>query len=580
MVKNASTLFLCMVMSISVYADSLVISAKVDRQEVELHDQFVYEVTLSGSDTGQIPNPILPQITGKCDIVSRGESTSIIIQNGKSSRCVTTTYVMAPSKTGTLTLEPASVSYKGKTYRTEALTLKVVPDSGKPRRAPPQQGQGFDPFSGFFEPESPSQKDTQSTLFLQSAANKNQAYVGEQILYKLTLFTRVHFYSNPTFESPVFEGCWSETLKKSDTPSHQTLAGQPYLAAEVLRKVLLPIKPGLLTISTAKMGYVTNPFEGQRVLESKPFSIRILPLPEAGKPAHFSGGVGDFTLKTAPLSCSVCSQNAPLTLRITLEGSGNFKTLQDLYVPDTREFRLYKSKTTDHFSSMEGLSGQRSFEYVLIPKVSGKLSIPRFTFSYFSPRLKSYKTLSTEAYTLTVTPVSSAVLADKAPAFSHASEGIVLKVSYLKTTLVLLGGLLGVSLLVLLEKKALPYLQNRIYSIAYQKKTAFKTAMKALVACEAELDQPHSLSALQTIFITYLTHSTGVTCKGLTQDQIRSVLSSNKVPNEAITRALALFDRLSFAIYAPASLRIDEKQSLLNELVFVIKTLSLKKTFS
>ena len=50
----------------------------------------------------------------------------------------------------------------------------------------------------------------------------------------------------------------------------------------------------------------------------------------------------------------------------------------------------------------EGLTGNRVIEYLAIPRHAGTYKIPGVTYSYFDVRSKSYKTLTTEDYTVEV----------------------------------------------------------------------------------------------------------------------------------------------------------------------------------
>jgi hypothetical protein len=59
-------------------------------------------------------------------------------------------------------------------------------------------------------------------------------------------------------------------------------------------------------------------------------------------------------------------------------------------------------KITDNISSGGGVSGSRTFEYVIIPRNEGTFTIPAALFSFFDPSSGSYKTVSTEEYTLQI----------------------------------------------------------------------------------------------------------------------------------------------------------------------------------
>ena len=98
--------------------------------------------------------------------------------------------------------------------------------------------------------------------------------------------------------------------------------------------------------------------------------INVKDLP-TGKPANFSGGVGELI-------------NTP-------------------EVDFPKDFEVYDPKIDNKFNlTREGLSGNKVIEYLAIPRHAGNFTIPPVEFSYFDLKSQTYKTLKTEPYTLKV----------------------------------------------------------------------------------------------------------------------------------------------------------------------------------
>jgi hypothetical protein len=67
------------------------------------------------------------------------------------------------------------------------------------------------------------------------------------------------------------------------------------------------------------------------------------------------------------------------------------------------DFEVYDPKVTDKISvTAGGMSGDREFQYLVIPRFEGKYELDPITFSYFDGRSGTYKTLRSEAMTLDV----------------------------------------------------------------------------------------------------------------------------------------------------------------------------------
>ena len=118
-------------------------------------------------------------------------------------------------------------------------------------------------------------------------------------------------------------------------------------------KFIYPLSSGSYTIGPITLGVQTDPFFGRQIkITSKPAEIEVLPLPQEGKPADFSGLVGDFRVSAAaePLETKL---NEPIELKIDIVGEGNLYKLLALNEPDLSAFDAYdpeiKSDTTFHW---------------------------------------------------------------------------------------------------------------------------------------------------------------------------------------------------------------------------------------
>ena len=86
-----------------------------------------------------------------------------------------------------------------------------------------------DPFAQLFNGGSPPSADG-SDVFLAAALDKKEAYLGQQVVYAIKLYTRTDVNEFNDLKLPGFDGFWGEDL---ETPTHprpqlQTVGGSTY----------------------------------------------------------------------------------------------------------------------------------------------------------------------------------------------------------------------------------------------------------------------------------------------------------------------------------------------------------------
>ena len=127
---------------------------------------------------------------------------------------------------------------------------------------------------------------------------------------------------------------------------------------------------------------------------SERVSIKVKPLPTEGKPASFSGAVGNFDVHTSVEGTSF-PVNQPFSLKVRFEGSGNAKTIElpSLNLPAGTE--VYDTKNDSKF--FKNGKSYKEFEVLIIPRQEGQITIPAMSFSMFDPRQGKYIVKNTEA---------------------------------------------------------------------------------------------------------------------------------------------------------------------------------------
>ena len=138
-------------------------------------------------------------------------------------------------------------------------------------------------------------------------------------------------------------------------------------------------------------------------------TVEILPLPEEGKPAGFTGIIGQLSTTAIP-SATTATVGEPILVDFVFKGAYN---LSEIKLPDLSQ----TPELTQHFKiagddPVIERNGQATLQRTLRATHPGDLTIPAFHFSYFDPESREYRTASTEPIPLKVTAARQITLED------------------------------------------------------------------------------------------------------------------------------------------------------------------------
>ena len=267
-------------------------------------------------------------------------------------------------------------------------------------------------------------------VFIKTVVDNSSPLQGEGITLTYKIFFKVPI-SQPAITKPSsYDGFWSHPLKDNVKLNqyNQTIDGETYHVADLLKVVLFPLKSGRLTIDPYELECVAqykrqartktgDPFfddffnnsffnesyaNVEKTLKSNSLVINVRPLPTAEKPVDFSGAVGTFTFKS-DLDKTQTKTNDPINLKLTISGNGNIQLIDKLNTSFPPDFETYDPKITTNVNTTgAGVSGSQTFEYLIIPRKAGKFTIKSIPFSYFDLEKKRYVTLTSPEYTVNV----------------------------------------------------------------------------------------------------------------------------------------------------------------------------------
>lgn len=396
----------------------LSMSASVDRSTVGLGQEFALTVTVEGEDMASVPRPQLPELPD-FNLLSQSQSSSTSVQiiNGqiKKQSSVNFIHVLSAKRLGKLTIGPCRLSYQGQEHQSRPIEIEVVKSAQAGGQ--PQGGQ---------VQTAPAGAGLEGNLFITASTDRKAVYVGEQVTVEYVLYSRLRITGMEMAEAPEFSGFWSEKIFDASKAEFQqrTLDGKRYNAMTLKRVALFPMSAGEHRAGAIALNIgVSQPprdffdfFGSERVarIASKPASITALPLPEEGKPAEFSGGVGQFAM-TASLDSARITGSQPVTLTVMVSGTGNVKMIEKPDIELVPGLRILDPEIKESLQIAGGtVSGTKTFGFPVLAQADGSYQIPAVKMAFFNPKTQAYYSIEAGPFECTASgcgraaPIASA----------------------------------------------------------------------------------------------------------------------------------------------------------------------------
>ena len=378
---------------------------------VEMNQQFRIEYTITNASP-QITAPDLRDfavLSGP----SQTQSSSVYMTNGSYTRqtSLSISYVLTPRKEGTFTISPSSFKLNGETIMSNAVTIKVVPAGQNSAQQSNAQGnQGG---------QSANATTAGNDVFIRTTFSKKNVYEQEELVATIVLYHRGNVLEIEDYKMPEYKGFISKDiqLKREDQPGTDVVNGVKYQTFKLKQTILYPQKSGPIEIEKGQLTAIIQvPTGGQRrgfwgfddifntmkrvrkIIPIEGTKIEVKALPSEGKPADFNNAVGSFKMES-DISSTEVKAYEPITIKVKISGNGNIKYVKSPTFEFPSDFDTYPPKENQ---KINGNSGTREIDYLVIPRHAGTFEIPAATFSYFDLNTKRYNTLKTKSFTLNV----------------------------------------------------------------------------------------------------------------------------------------------------------------------------------
>ncbi len=369
------------------------VRATVSSNNIQVSDVFTFKIeALNSSKNPEVE--LAPLLNDFSVISGPAQQTSMQWINGKSSSSRSLSWSLVAKKEGQFTIPSLNVTVGKDVFKTDPINMTV----------------------------SDSDRDYQTNeLFLGMDIDKTNAFVGEQITVTYKLYTRVNM-SIQNVEFPKHSGFWTEELFVPEQVQFQdvVLEGVGYKSATIYRIALFPTKSGQLELTPMLMNcnvvvksnnnLFNDPFFGSfgnqtvpKVLRTKQTTINVKEFP-GEIPDGFSGAVGDFKISSTISPHDVKANNAT-TLKIELKGTGNIEVLSIPEIQFPQNIEVFPPTIeTKKEPFRDKISGTVTKEYILIPRKTGRYTIPQIEITYFNPNVREWRRTSTSVLEISVEP--------------------------------------------------------------------------------------------------------------------------------------------------------------------------------
>lgn len=343
-------------------------------------------------------------------IMGPSQSMSTQIINGAVSQSLSFTFIIQATKEGVFKFSPAEISVGSTKIYSNPLTITVVKGS------PPAQSQ-----SGQGQKGNAQNSTTDvggDNVFIKATIDKSNPYQGEGIVVTYSLYTKIQILNFSVSKLPAFTGFWSQDIQMSQQIEwhNENYDGATYTVGGIKKVVLFPQRSGSLTLDPMEAEAIIriplkkqqrnndpfsqffNPFQNnfqdtKVTLKNYPVKINVKELP-SGAPANFSGAVGKLNCDVS-LDKKETKANEAVTVKIKISGKGNIKLIDSPKITFPPDFESYDPKENSNINATNsGVTGTKTFEYLLIPRNAGEFKIPVNSFSYFDLDKKQYVTIN------------------------------------------------------------------------------------------------------------------------------------------------------------------------------------------
>lgn len=559
-------------------------TASTSKSKVAVGEQFQITFSINTNCSGfRAPN------MNDFDVYSGpNQSSNMSFVNGNMSQSISFSYIIAAKREGKFTIGAASTTVNGNRIESNSLSIEVTKGANQSQSQNQRQSAS-----------APSQ-NADENIFARTSVMKSKVYQGEQVTVIHKVYTRLNLRGFQDIKFPSYDGFWSQEVPQQGQIdlSSENIDGVVYNVAELKRVYLFPQRSGTLEIDPLQIQCIVRQRSNRAPqtifdqffgtggvedviysLKTKSVKIDVSPLPEHNKPFLFSGAVGSYSFK-AEMDKEKVKANDAINLKITISGRGNLKLIDPPKLNFPEDFEAYDPKIADNIVvNSNGVSGSKTFEYLIIPRHEGDYKVDQLSFNYFDPEKKSYVVIPAPEFNVHVekgnNPNSSSatnmvsnvskedvkLLGNDIHYIKMDKDMLVKKEEHFFGSLLFYSGLLTPLLMFIgfigMRKK---HLHENSNIAAVKSRKATKMAKKRLLLAESYLKNNNKESFYDEVFNAlygYLSDKLTIPISDISKEVISNTLKMKQVKDITNQQLMSILENCEFARYAPSAVSGD-----------------------
>lgn len=402
LIRHFATLLFCSWLNAT--ASAATVRAYLQPDQAHTGQVVSYVITVQNGTVQSVPQLRLPVQIGMNSGISSAQN--IEIRNGQRIFSTQLSWGVAGTEPGEFVIPPQEVMVNGEILKTNEVRL-IVSEA----------------------PAAPTAAEDPNVPLLQIEVGKTEVYQGEVVPISASLFVPRSVMLRRVGLIEVNKNDFAIARFPQQADQSETVINGVGYVVVTYRSTLSALHAGDLKVGPASSELLFEVYDQatqQQMRRSLPFGmimgnaetrkqvvtsqevkIKVLPLPAEGKPANFSGAVGDFSL-TATATPNELAVGDPLAVDITIEGVGNFDALNPPSLVPPDGWKAYPPRRYNVDGPVDPNvtpTAQRRIGYsmVFVPEKE-HAELPPFELSYFSPTEKKYVAARTAPIPLRVLP--------------------------------------------------------------------------------------------------------------------------------------------------------------------------------
>lgn len=362
----------------------------IQAKEVLVGVPFEVTFQLKNAEGTRFTPPSFPGFSAGAISEMRGMS----YVNGKSSTSQSWILELTPNKPGVFSIGVATVLVAGQTLSTKPLTVNVLYASNS--------------FKG--NVNVPPGSDDR--IFIAAEFDRKKAYIGQQVSWRIRLYTQLSVEGYDIIALPEFDGFYSkEKIRYDKRVEYINLRKKKYAVRTLHEEALFPQETGELLVGAARVsvgieqpgaqGFLFGPKPVS--LQTQPISLTVSPLPPAPSP-EFTGGVGQYSWEVKADTTQLTTDDA-LTIIVEVKGNGDARRFAPPKISAPLNCEIFEPRILEEeeYESETGILHRKRLEYIVLPKDTGTLEIQPML-AYFDTDSNRYGRLLAPVIRFAVTP--------------------------------------------------------------------------------------------------------------------------------------------------------------------------------